>query len=378
MKFVVDADVLRKALAAPAHVAVDHLHLSVTDGTLSVTGDDTVVRVTERRPVHAAIDGDAYIGAALFHDLAKVMPPGPVTVEASGPLLELSGGDTDDTDEPVRAAVYAAAPSAISMPAEPPPPPPVGEVEMAAFNSAMAQVVPAAAAPHSENPLLASVSVRASRGSLVFAATDLYRLHTTRSRLIDAGAWSHEALIPIDAVKLAASVFPDDDEPLVALNRELFSMRTDATTITSRLVQGQFPSWQAKIPHERDRTATVALDAEALLAALSRVAPIARLGDKGVSVTAVPEDRLIVVKARADDTGESSASFRAHTVTGAAFTFFAPLRWLTDAVKCARCQRLNLYWVADRAPLLINGFGSDYQALVSPLRPTPPKKGPAQ
>lgn len=369
MKFEVDAADLRKAIAAPAAVAPLHLRVAVADGHLHVTGDNTVVRVTQRRPVTGARDGHAYVGATLFHDLAKVMPTGPVTIEAVGPILDMSGGGNDDHEEPVRASMYTAVENAVRIPAEPPEPPPVGEVEMSAFNTAMAQVVPAALSHADDKPVLCSVQVRASRGALVFAASDQYRLHTTRSRIIDAGAWGHEALIPAEAVKLAGIVFDDDDDVRVALDRDLFTMRTERTTLVSRLVQDKFPSWQGLVPQEKDRSATVAFDTAALLDALARVAPIARLGDQQVTLTAVPEDRLVIVKSRAVDTGESSASFRAHNVTGASFTFPVHLRWITDAAKCSGCQRLTLYWVADRKPCLIQGFGTDYQAMVMPIRP---------
>lgn len=377
MKFSVDADTLREALAAPAAVSPDHLRLTVSAGLLSVTGDNTAVRVTERRPVEpGAADGTVYAGAALLRDLAKIMPPGPVTIASAGPLLDLCGGEHDDSEEPVRASVYAAVADAVRMPADPPAPPVIGDIEMAAFTKAMAQVTPATSTDPAK-PILGSVSVRGVRGgSLLFVASDQFRLHSVRSRIIDGGVWGYEALIPAEAVRLSANVFRPDDDVQVSLDRDLLTMRTAATTLTSRLVQGGYPSWQSSVPHEREWATTVALDADALLGALARVAPIARFGNQIVTLTAVPEDRLIVARSHAADTGECSASFHAHSVAGASFTFAANIRWLVDAAKCSGCQRLIVHWVADRRPLLIHGFGSDYQAMVMPIR-TPDQKAPA-
>lgn len=372
MKLTIDADDLDDVLAAPTRLSnIEVVELSAVGTTLTATGDNLAVRVESHCQVEHDGEATVMVGANLIRNLAASMPPGPVTIEANGRLVELHGGDEDD---PVRASLWQIIDPRTAIPTEPREPPIIGNTGMAEFNRCVAAVAPAVGVKP-EIPVLTTVSIRPSRsGSLSFAATDSYRVHATRSRKIDADGWGHEALVPLEALRVAGAVFDDDDEVTLMLDRDLLTMRGDSTTLTARLVHAEFPTYKPLLTLDRDSAAHVQLDSAALLGALGRAGTIAKLGSQRVLITSVPEERLIVVEATADDIGQSTATIHAHIAEGAEFSFPANLRYLTTAVRCAAAQRLDFYWTSDDRPVLLKAFGSDFSAVISQVRGT--AKGP--
>ena len=192
--------------------------------------------------------------------------------------------------------------------------------------------------------------------------------------MVEAAAWSHEALIPIEAIRLAMAMFPDGEAELL-MDRDVLVLRSDLAVLTTRLSTEKFPSYQKVLPRIEDAAAKLSVNTETLLAALARVAPIAGLtnGEHKVRLSAYPEDKLVTVESAAPDAGQSKATVRAHLVEGAGFSFSTDIRHLTAAAKAATSERLMIFWTAPRKPILIQGFGSDFSAMVMPIhKPTTP------
>lgn len=366
MKLTVDAAALHAALDAPHRVAPQYLLLIAGDDTLVVVADNLIVRVACWAEAAVEDAGRVVVPAALMHDLAHAMPPGPVSITVDDLIVELHGGlqpDDDTEPDPVRASLWVVPDDYSMIPPMPPEPPRIGEVAMTEFAASMAQVTPAAPV---RSPLPV-VAVRSSRGALLCAATDSYRLHLTRSRMVEASAWAHEALIPVEAIKLATSMFPDGTANL-HMDRDVLTLRTDTGVLTTRLSTAKFPNYQKVIPRREDAAAEVMLDTAALLAALARITPIANTehGEHRVRLAAYPEDRIVTVESSADGLGQSKATIRAAAAKGAGFSFSTDIRYLHAAARASACQRLTVYWTAPRKPILIAGFGAEFSAMVMP------------
>lgn len=366
MKFDLTAAAFQHAIAVPANIAPSGTcHVAAHDDTVTVTGDDGVVRVECRAAATVSDTGGAHLPSGLLRGLVDAMPDGTVAVSSTGSIVELHGTPSPDvTDEPFRASMWQV-PNPV-LPDAPPSPRRIGNLDVVAFATAMNQVFPAVSRDLT-NPALTAVSVTATGGVLEAAATDSYRLHVTATEMIDAAAWPGQALIPAAAVRLILALFPSSAPAELHLDDATLMLRSDHATLTTRLVQGTYPNYGPLIPDHRKANAAITVDAARFLGALDRVSPIAKLGAMRVSITAVPEDNLIVVEARAPDTGHTSATVHGD-VTGDGFTFAVDLRYLAAAAKSAGSERLNLWWQSDRSPILIGAFGNpDYRAIVMPL-----------
>lgn len=380
MNVSVEADDLRAMLDAPHSVPAACLTLIAANDQLTVVADDGHVRVVVQRPATVNTSGYVIVPSVLIHNLAEVMPPGIVQIDATDALVELHGGDDpDDNDEtnPLRASIWSVPVDSAGIPEMPALPERVGQVDMAEFVRSMRQVTPAA----TDRSRLPVVSVRAIRGHLLCAATDTYRLHVTRSRMVEASSWMNEALIPLNAIRLATTMFPTGEVDL-HLDHNVIVLRSETAMLAARLVDAKFPSYQKVLPRPEDSAARVLIDTAALLAALARIDPIASTKNAqfAVTVASYPEANVLTVEASADDIGQSKATVRPTSVTGAGFSFTVDLRHLVAAAKASACQRLYLYWYGDRRSVLIAGFGSEFQAVVMTVHrradqppPTPTK-----
>ena len=169
MKLTLDAAALHAALDAPHRVAPQYLVLLAADDTLAVIADNSIVRVASWAAATVEESGRIVVPAALMHDLAHAMPPGPVTISTDDLMVELHGGeepDDDDRTEPVRATLWTVTDDHAAIPLAPTEPQRIGEVNMTEFAASMAQVMPAV----STRSPLPVVSVRSSRGALLCAA----------------------------------------------------------------------------------------------------------------------------------------------------------------------------------------------------------------
>lgn len=375
MKFAVDAAALNRAVAEPARIAMSAMALTVADGKLTVLADDRTVRLEHRLDVTDDEPGTIYVPPTLFHDLAKTMPPGLVTVSSVGRVVELHGeGDPDEEDDATDHSLWQVAENATDIPAPSADPPIVGDINMRLFDQAMGQVMPAVSTDISRRALTA-VQVRSYSGRLSLVATDSYRLHVVRSDMVDAAGWMHKALLPGEAIRLALAVFAPTEEATLHLDRGLMMIRSERTTLTARLVQGEYPpNIRSLIPKRNDTQAHIEVDTERLLEALGRITPVARhkLGLSRVTLSTVPEDGLVIVEAAAVDLGQSSVNVRSHRVDGPGFRFSADIRYLIAALKAANAQRVEIHWTRDQAPILVTRIGDNskdpaYQAVVMPL-----------
>lgn len=100
---------------------------------------------------------------------------------------------------------------------------------------------------------LGGVLVEVSDGSLALAATDSRRLavvQTVCSRQGEAGS-SGRPVVPSKAMQLIErSIHDDDQEVRLAFHTNDVLVRSGATTIYARLVEGRFPKYQDVIPRE--------------------------------------------------------------------------------------------------------------------------------
>jgi DNA polymerase-3 subunit beta len=101
---------------------------------------------------------------------------------------------------------------------------------------------------------LGGVLVEASKGTFTLAATDSRRLavaHTTCSAVGDGANTASRPVVPSKAMSLIErSIHSDDQEVHLAFHANDVLVRSGASTIYARLVEGRFPKYQDVIPRE--------------------------------------------------------------------------------------------------------------------------------
>jgi DNA polymerase-3 subunit beta len=158
-----------------------------------------------------------------------------------------------------------------------------------------------------EKVVLADTLLSGSADKLTFAAADSFRLAVRGAQLQASGGGVatavNDILIPAKTLTELARILPDEGSVRITptLNRNQVLFQTDGLDLVSTLIAGQFPNYEAVLP--KDNTKSIALHADDLAGAISRVAQFA--DERSRAVRLKLEKGELKLSASSTETGES-------------------------------------------------------------------------
>ena len=264
--------------------------------TLTLAGFDyeTSTQVT----VSAEIDteGSIVVSGKLLADITKSLPSKPLDASMDGNTLLIQCGNSRFTLPTMAVCDYPELPSS---------PPNSGWINAELYSQAIAQVSVAAGKDESL-PALTGIRVEVSGNRIVLAATDRFRLAIRELEWTPGGYVADElsALIPAKAfADTAKSVSGIDDVALaIGDGAGLFGFIADRRSITTRLLDAEFPRFRQLIPAEHMTVAVV--EVALLIGAVKRMAVVA---ERGAQVKFAFDGETVTLSAGADGgSGEES------------------------------------------------------------------------
>ncbi|HVM10948.1 MAG TPA: DNA polymerase III subunit beta, partial [Actinomycetota bacterium] len=230
------------------------------------------------------------------------------------------------------------------------------------FAQAVGQVVKAASRDEAR-PILTGVLLEANREGLTMVATDSYRLAVRE--LSATGEGEAKALVPERAISEAgrAAATEERAEVRMVLGDSQASFRVGGVTMTSRLIDGEFPNYRQLLPEPGGNRLTA--PRQELLEAVRRVGLLARenspvrleLNALGVRLTSSSPDLGGAVEVL-------EASYEGDELTAA----FNPT-YLGDGLAGVPADRVSLELRDGLKPALLRGEGDDaFTYLVMPVR----------
>ena len=224
------------------------LHLSATNLDISIS---TKIELVEREEVQ---EGVVAVPARLFTELVSKIPDGcKVTISVSPGSYMLSLEHPRGTAEVkcMSAEEFLPIPSAED-----------GELPVLLPVVPLKDIVRSvsvAAARDDSLPALTCLLVHVENNKLVFAATDRFRTAYQALLLPTESGVTCDLLIPQRSLAELCGILPTDGMVMMSLtpNRGQVIFHTQWMTLSSRLVEGQFPNYQAAIPAKENRQTRV-------------------------------------------------------------------------------------------------------------------------
>jgi DNA polymerase-3 subunit beta len=264
------------------------VRISVDGDQLQVTGTDLDLTITVQSVVAGAEDGVAVGPGRLVTDIVRALEPGAVGVEAGEDELRISSGRSHFAvrTHPAEDFPRLPAPSgdSVGLPA-------------AGFADALRQVTRAASGEDSR-PILTGVLITAEDDGLRLVATDSYRLAVRDLREAGLGEPGKKVLVPSRALnELMRLLGSASGEVSLRLGAHDATFEVGDVTLTTRLIEGEFPNYKALIPSGYPNRLIVGR--EALLDAVRRVKLLARdattpvriaLHETGIELTVITAD----------------------------------------------------------------------------------------
>jgi len=361
VKFRCDRDALSEALqtvqrgvsSRPGIPALTGVLLDGTaEGRLTMTTTDLEVSSRLTIDVQVSEPGVALIPARLLADTVKSLSDSPVDVE------------TDQSQARITCAAYEG--SLRLLPAEDFPglQEPGGtlvEAEAGAFAEAVSQVARAASRDEAR-PVLTGVLVEVSREGCVLVATDSYRLAVRD--LVASADGEAKAIVPERAFSEAGRAASGDEKGKVEIlvDDAQVSFRAGGLTLTSRLIEGEFPNYRQLLPDTHESRLTVSR--QQLLDAVRRVGLLAR------DTTPVRlEFNALGVKlsSSSPDLGQAVETVEARYEGDDLTVAFNP-QYLIDGLTAAVGESVRLDVRDGLKPGVVHGENDGFTYLVMPVR----------
>jgi DNA polymerase-3 subunit beta len=320
----------------------------------------TDLEVGLRVPVDADVDrpGEAVLPARLLLEVVRALPDPRVSLEmrSAEQDVELRSGAATFHIRTLRAEDFPPLPdperdAVVAVPAQ-------------AFVETV-QTVARAASRDETRPVLTGILVSASGQELRMVATDSYRLSVKRTELEEPLDGSFEANVPARALqelaRLAQQAGSDRLTVGVGANQVVFEV--DGASLSSRLIEGQFPNYTQLLPESFEHELRLAGDELAEV-----VRRISLLAQKNAPLRLAFSDGEATISAQTPDVGEARETIPAPFKGEPLEIGFNP-DFLRDGLESVGSGDVVLKLISPLRPGLIeSGDGGGFLYLIMPIR----------
>ncbi len=328
------------------------------DGALTLRATDMELGLTRIIGDAATeLDGTVLLPGRLFSDVVRSLPPGPVSLElrAEQRDVEIGGGGARFHLRTLPAEDFPRLPEleveAVKLPATP--------------LAATIDLVARAASRDEIRPILTGVLVQAEDSRLTMVATDSYRLSVKHTELEAPVSQSLEANIPARALRELARIVSAEgaEEVEISLSRNQAVFRTAGVTLSSRLIEGQFPSWRQLIPESFEHD--VRLPREELLETTRR---ISQLAQRNAPLRLAFAEGELTVAAETPEIGDASEGIPAPYSGEPLEIAFNP-QFFIEGIESVGTDEVAVQLSSPLRPGLLRPVGdNDFSYLVMPIR----------
>ncbi len=364
MKFRCERDVLVDALGTAGRAAAGRsgalpvlggVRLSIEGDRLEVTGTDLDLTITVRTTVSGESDGVVVAPGRLITDIVRALEPGAVSLESDEEELQIASGRSHFTvrTHPAGDFPRLATPSGDSV-----------TLPVDGLAEALRQVTRAASGEDSR-PILTGVLLSAEEGGLRLVATDSYRLAVRDLSGIGVLAEGQKVLVPSRALnELMRLLGSTPGEVTLRLGTHDATFGVGDVTLTTRLIEGEFPNYRALIPSGYPNRLIVGR--EALLDAVKRVKLLARDATTPVRIALRPTGIELTVITT--DWGTATEDVDAK-YEGAEMTVAFNPTYLIEGVEAVSGDEVALDTLDALKPATLKPIdGDDYLYLLMPVR----------
>ena len=367
MKLSIARDKLFDALQLAARAVSSRSTLPSLSGIhLEATADALTIRATDMElglslsvsDVKIEQEGVVLLPGRLLVDVVRSLPEGEATLAFRPEQrdVELTASSARFHLRTLAAEDFPRLPEAEGEPAKLPAVPLAETIERVARAASRDEV----------RPILTGVLVQTEGSTLTMVATDSYRLSVKHTELEGAAPPEPiEANVPARALRELARVIAAEgvDEVEIAMPRSQAIFRAGGVTLTSRLIEGQFPSWRQLVPETFEHD--VRLPREEFLEVTRRVSQLAQ---RNAPLRLALEEGELTVAAETPDIGDASEGMPAPYSGEPMEIAFNP-QFFIDGIDSVDGDEISLQVSSPLRPGLLRPVASeDFSYLVMPIR----------
>jgi DNA polymerase III subunit beta len=364
MKFKSERDILVEALSAASRVtstrtigATSGILLHLEGNQLTVTGTDLTLTVRTTVDVVGITDGSVVVPARLIADAVRSLEAGAVTVESNDEAVVVSLG---------RAIFSLRTYPLVDYPKLTPVTGSISTLPAQDLVNGLNQVVRAAAKDEAR-PLLTGVLFTSDNGVLRMIATDSYRLAVRDVPGVTPLNNGNDVLVPANALtelQRAAANLAADAEIGITVTEAEINFVAGPTNISSRLIDGNYPSVLQLIPASYPNQLRIAKDT--LLTTLRRAKLMTKDGNSSVRLTM--KEKSLEVRTQSPEAGDIEDNVDAD-YSGEEITIAFNPTFLIEGVEATAGDEVTLETTDAIRPAMVRGVDDDrFRYLLMPVR----------
>lgn len=350
--------VSRAVSTRAATQALSGILLRAADGTLTLSATDLDLGLRTSLAAEVESEGTALLPGRLLAEVVRSLgdPTVEIAARESEGDVEIRSGSSNFhlrvlPPEDFPTLPEAGGDGAMKIPAE-------------ALESSI-ELVARAASRDDMRPVLTGVFVSAAGREMTMVATDSYRLAVKRTELENDLGGELEANIPARALRELSRILSAEgaEEAAIALLPNQAVVEAGSITLTTRLIDGQFPNFRQLLPESYEHD--VRLPRDEFLAVARRVSQMAQ---RNAPLRLSFANGELTVAATTPDVGDAVETMPAAFEGEEMEIGFNP-EFLREGIESVEGDEVMLRLISPLRPGLLQPVGSDdFRYLVMPIR----------
>jgi DNA polymerase III subunit beta len=221
-----------------------------------------------------------------------------------------------------------------------------------------------AAATGSTKPELSSVSITYNGETLVFAATDSFRLAEKKIKVKKAPHFKQILIPQKNALEIIKIFDRNSEEVSISIEEHQIALRSENIYLTSRIIDGVYPDYRQIIPKEITSQAT--LLKQDLINSLKTSLIFSDTFNQ-LTFNVYPKSKNFEIESKNTTVGESVNTIEA-ALQGNDISINVNHRYFTDCFQSIPIDSLSLSFSGQSKPIIIQGVGdTSFLYLVMPM-----------
>ncbi len=326
--------------------ADDRLTIAATDLEVAIRFNDNQVQIEQ--------PGEALLPADKLRDIVRESIDDTLSIEVDADNAHIKGQDSHFKIFTQPVADFPPVPDFEGEPDL--------QIQGKVLKSLIAQTL-FAAAKESTRYAFNGVLLTTTGKKITLVSTDGRRLAQAKGDLISGGdKETASAIVPAKTLQLVEKLIDDPEETVaIQLRENQVIFHTPSATLTSTLVEGQFPPFEDVIPKDTDKKMTAAT-AE-FLSGIRRAALLMTEESKGVKFQFGKKG--LVLTTRSPEAGEATVNFPCKFEGADTEIGFNPA-FLVDALKVVDTDEIALELTAPNRPGLLKA-GANFLYVIMPV-----------
>lgn len=305
-------------------------------------------------------EGEITVPAKTFQELAGSLTNLELEIESVGELLKITAPNFQASLNGISSTEFPAIPLSSEK---------TISLDSDILKNSIPEIAFAAAADESR-PILTGILTEIRKDSLEFVATDGFRLAHKKTQLKKGIEGQLRSLIPRrtfeEVVRLIAEEPEDQKEVEISVseNQNQMIFKIGNTQLSSRLIEGNFPSWEKSVPTVFQNKTILARDE--FIRSVKLASVFAKSESNIVKIEV--KDKKMKLSSEAKEMGGQETEFEVES-EGEGIMIAFNAKYLTDALVACASERVIIEFSGNLSPALIKPVGKEgLEYVVMPIR----------